>query len=139
MAAPQPDGAAARSMAVISPSASSARFPYGARRSRASASIAADESTPNPCRAGSVEHHLRDQARPTSQVDNPSPWDVANNRQQKGEVLGASRITREVAGVPGFGERRILPVLGQAASVPSDSGVLISITSPKRWTVSIAS
>src|SRR6266550_6495472 len=27
----------------------------------------------------------------------------------------------------------------QAASVPSDSGVLISITSPNRWTVSVAS
>ena len=54
-------------------------------------------------------------------------------------MRGASGIAGEVAGVPGFSERGILPVVGYAASVPSDSGVLISITSPKRWTVSMAS
>jgi len=54
-------------------------------------------------------------------------------------MLGARRITGEVTLVPGLRGRRVLPVLGQAARVPSDSGVLISITSPKRCTVSMAS
>jgi len=59
--------------------------------------------------------------------------------RQRDRALSAGRIAGEVTLIPGFSECRVLPVVVQAASVPSDSGVLISITSPNRWTVSMAS
>ena len=88
---------------------------------------------------GPVEQHLGDKARPAAKVVNRAWRHLVDEREQQRQVLGTSWIAREMAGIPGLGERRVLPVLDQAASVPSDSGVLISITSPKRWTVSIAS